>query len=62
MPITNFIQLRSRYFRLQNENLNTEVHETTRSPVVTYGSGTWSLTLREEHVSMKTDPSADDKI
>jgi hypothetical protein len=32
-----------------SKNLNIKVYKTTMLPVVSYGCGTWSLTLREEH-------------
>jgi hypothetical protein len=35
--------------RLISKNLNIKTHKTVILPVVLYGCGTWSLTLREEH-------------
>jgi len=34
--------------RLLSKNLKIKIYRTTISPVVLYGCGTWSLTLREE--------------
>jgi hypothetical protein len=35
--------------RLISKNLKIKIHKTEILPVVLYGCGTWSLTLREEH-------------
>jgi hypothetical protein len=35
--------------RLISKNLNIKINKTVILPVVLYGCGTWSLTLREEH-------------
>jgi hypothetical protein len=35
--------------RLLSKNLKLRIYKTTTLPVVLYGCGTWSLTLREEH-------------
>jgi hypothetical protein len=35
--------------RLLSKNVKIEIYKTTISPVVLYGSETWSLTLRDEH-------------
>jgi hypothetical protein len=35
--------------RLLSRNVKVKIHKTIILPVVLYGCGTWSLTLREEH-------------
>jgi hypothetical protein len=37
------------YFSLQSKNVKIKILRTIILPVVLYGQGTWSPTLREEH-------------
>jgi hypothetical protein len=36
-------------FQFVSKNIKTEIYRTIMSPVVLYGCGTWSFTLRKEY-------------